>query len=277
MEDQQKDLSSPEASYSAPSYQPTQLAHPSTSMYPSTNPYSSAPPPPPYDSEHQAYYPRLLRHPRNSRLMAIAASVIAAVLVLAIVLVVVSRNSGSINGQRGGQNGPTATGTSGSTGANQPTNQSPNGDGQPTQPSNVATPTTSPTGGTHHVGDVVVIDGWQVTVLGVKTSSGGEFDTPKPGNTFLEIDLSVVNQTGQSQIFAAFEACTLKDGTGQTYEQAFVSDAPAPPDGSVAANGKLRGTLVYEVPANMSSFEFDVTPNAFRNGDIAIWNLSMPK
>lgn len=91
---------------------------------------------------------------------------------------------------------------------------------------------------------------------------------------YLEINVSVTNDTGQTQFFSSFESLTLKDSSGQAYHQTFASDAPDTPDGNVTAGSKLRGTVVYEVPASMHAFEFDVAPNPFRK-TIAVWDLSV--
>lgn len=262
MEDQLREQSLPDSSSTSHSYPPTQLG---SLPYSSANLY--APPPPySYGPDPHATPPR---RRVDIRLMTIIAGVTVVVLVGAIVLVAVSRSQTSASVPGTPRSIQTSQGTpqltSGGTQANQ---------GAP-QPTNAPTPINSPTS-VHKVGDVVTINGWQVTVLGVKTSQGGQFDSLQPGNVYLEIDVSLGNQTNQTQLFASFEAFTLKDGTGQAYQQAFVSDAPAPPDGRVTAGGKLRGTVAYQVPSNIQTFEFDVTPNAFgSNADVAVWNLSV--
>jgi Domain of unknown function (DUF4352) len=123
---------------------------------------------------------------------------------------------------------------------------------------------------------VVTVDNWQVVVNGVKTSQGGQYDTLNPGDVFLEIDLTVTNQTGQNQTFSSDFSCTLKDSTGQKYNSSFGdSNAPSSPDGNVASGDKLRGTVVYEVPSSMHTFEFSVDPDPFGKNDVAVWNLSV--
>lgn len=245
MEDQQREQS---LSSSPRAYPPTQPETP----YPSGNFYAQRPP---YSSE-PGPLDVLPRRRVTTRLIAIVAGVTTVVLIGAIVLVVVSRNGS-------GQPSTGASRVPGSTQASQAAPQS------TTAPTTVNSPA-----GPHKVGDVVTIDGWQVTVLGVKTSLGGQFDTLQPGNVYLEIDVALVNQTDQTQLFASLAAFTLKDGTGQTYQQTFVSEAPAPPDGRVIAGGKLRGTVTYQVPSNNQTFEFDVTPNVYgENADVAVWNL----
>lgn len=151
--------------------------------------------------------------------------------------------------------------------------------GQATQPAQTQ-PTAAPTqpssnsGGMHKVGDVVTLDGWQLTVNGVKTSSGDEFNQPKPGDTFLLIDVTAVNQTGQSQPFSSFLSFTLKDSTGQKYDETIDTNAPSSPDGNVAAGGKIRGTVVYDVPQTQHTFELDFTPD-ITSADVATWSLTI--
>jgi hypothetical protein len=153
----------------------------------------------------------------------------------------------------------------------------------PTQAGQQATtaPTTAPTqssstSGPHKVGDVVSIDNWQISVLNAKISHGGPYDTfQHAGDVYLEIDVVVTNQTGQTQSFSSLLNFTLKDSTGQSYDSTFASDAPSSPDGTVTNGGKLRGTVVYEVPATMHSFEFDFTPNSLSSSDVAVWNLNV--
>ena len=192
-------------------------------------------------------------------LWVILGAVAAVIIVGAIIAVAVSSNKPSTANIN-----PTATAqTSGvPTQAGQPTSV-------PTQSSS------SSSSGAHKIGDVVTLDGWQVVVNGAKTSHGGEFDTPQhAGDIYLEIDASVTNQTGQNQTFSSLLSFTLKDSTGQKYDQSFVSDAPSPPDGNVQSNGKLRGTLVYEIPPTMKTFELDFSPSLESN-DLAVRNITV--
>lgn len=140
-----------------------------------------------------------------------------------------------------------------------------------------AQPTSAPTSApatAHKVGDQVALDGWTVTVNGVTTSSGDDFDQPKAGNTFLLIDVTVVNGTGQAQTFSSLLSFTLKDSTGQKYDQTIVTSAPSTPDGNITNGGKLRGTIAYEIPTSIQTVELDFTPD-ITSTDVAIWNLTV--
>ncbi len=156
----------------------------------------------------------------------------------------------------------------------QPTTQS-----QPTtapQATSAPQPTTASTGSStgHKVGEVVAIGGWTITVNGVTTSTGDDFDKPKAGNTFVLIDITAVNTTGQSQTFSSLLSFTVKDSTGQTYDQTFVPNSPNSPDGAVTSGSKLRGTIAYEIPTSAHTLELDFTPG-FASTDVATWNLTV--
>lgn len=266
-----------------PPYQPTQLGAPPSS---SGDAYPAYPQPPtqypPYPQQPAQPYPQQPGQPyqpqqpyppygsgypnpqpprKNQTMLWVILGAVAAVIIVgAIIAVAVSSNKPSTANIN-----PTATAQ---------TSSVPTQAGQPT-PTTVPTQSSSSSSGAHKIGDVVTLDGWQVVVNGAKTSHGGEFDTPQhAGDIYLEIDASVTNQTGQNQTFSSLLSFTLKDSTGQKYDQSFVSDAPSPPDGNVQSNGKLRGTLVYEVPSTMKTFELDFSPSLESN-DLAVWNITV--
>lgn len=127
--------------------------------------------------------------------------------------------------------------------------------------------------GGHHAGEAVTLSGWTVTVNSVKRNAGdGQFNIPKAGNVYLFIDVTVLNNTGQSQAVSSLLQFSLKDSTGQSYNEALDSAAPSAPDGTVTNGGRVRGTLVYEVPQSMHIWEFDFQPDF--GTDQAVWSLT---
>lgn len=135
----------------------------------------------------------------------------------------------------------------------------------------------TPTAPAQHfkVGAVVKVgDTWQVTVNGAKTSKGGEFDSLKGGEIFLEIDVTLKNISPQEQNTSSFVDWTLKDSGGQKYPLSYASDAPASPDGKVAAHDQLRGTLVYTVPKTMKQFTLAFAPDLLSAGQ-TIWDVTV--
>lgn len=146
-------------------------------------------------------------------------------------------------------------------------------------PTQASQPTTAPTqanSGTHKIGETVTIDNWDAVVNSAKISTGGQFDTPQhSGDVFLEISVSVTNNTGKAQTFSSLLSFTLKDSSGQKYDETIVTDAPSTPDGNVAAGGKLKGTISYEVPKDTKSFELDFSPDPFGSTDVAVWTFTV--
>lgn len=169
-------------------------------------------------------------------------------IVVALIVVVAVANTGN---QSSKSNAPAPT-----TQANQ---------NQPTQAA-------QPAGG-HRVGEPVTLSGWTVTVNSVKRNSGdGQFNIPKAGNVYLFIDVAVVNNTGQPQTVSSLMQFSLKDATGQSYNEALDSAAPNAPNGTIADGSKVRGTLVYEVPKSTNVWELDFQPDF--STDQAVWSLT---
>lgn len=138
-----------------------------------------------------------------------------------------------------------------------------------------AAPTTAPVQAKHFkAGDVVKVgDTWQVTVNSIATNPGDQFTTPKAGNQFVVVDVTVKNLSSQSKDMSSGLNFELKDSTGQKYQETILT-GETPPDGTVAAGDNLRGQLTYEVPASMKAFTFSFQADAF-GGDPTLWDLSL--
>lgn len=138
---------------------------------------------------------------------------------------------------------------------------------QPSQP----TPTPQPH---FKVGQLVKVgDTWDVTINSVKTSTGTEFDTPKPGNVFLLIDVSLKNISSQELTASSLLMFTLRDSTGQQYTETFTSFTTSP-EGKTPAGSPVRGTLPYEVPTSVHAFQLAFQADPTVPGQ-AIWDLSV--
>lgn len=235
-----------------------------------SSPYSHYPAPArPYGAQNQPAYPAsppsyppempgapapLSRPPKNYPWLTIVVAMLLVVFFGVLFAAAVSKSNSA-----GGASSATATPVQ----TSRPT-------GSPTRPP------TSPVPGAHKMFDVVNIDNWLVTVYATKLSVGGQYDTLQhPGDIFLEISVSIINETGRPQMFSGLLAFRLKDITGQTYNQTYVVDAGNPPDGTVANGGKLTGTIAYEVPKTMHTFEFAIAPNLSNLSKIAVWSLTV--
>lgn len=125
------------------------------------------------------------------------------------------------------------------------------------------------------VGDTVKVTDWQIVVNGIKTSSGGQYDTLKPGKRFIEVDVSMTNVSAQERNTSGIVDWTLLDSTGAKADWTTVSDgSAAEPDGKIEPGQTLRGTLAYQAPATESKFTLEFSPELFSSGQ-TLWDLSV--
>jgi len=108
------------------------------------------------------------------------------------------------------------------------------------------------------VGDAVKIgDMWLVTISHVQANPSNGLIAAKPGDVYLEIDVSLKNISGQANYLASGEQFILQDLHGTTYDETYVAAIPPPEvhtpgqDGNVPAGATVQGQLNYEVPASI--------------------------
>src|SRR5579859_8135199 len=118
--------------------------------------------------------------------------------------------------------------------------------------------TSAPAQSTQHfsVGQTIKTgDGdWEITINGVKTSQGQDFSTPKAGNIFLLIDVTLKNTSKQTQQVSNLAMFTLRDLGGLEYTQTILPSAQAAPNGQADPGQPIRGTLPFEVPTSQHAF-----------------------
>lgn len=131
--------------------------------------------------------------------------------------------------------------------------------------------TTSQTG----VGSTQSSGVWTITVNSIKTVvSSNEFEVPKAGDEFIDINFTAVNTDTAAHEMNPFYF-TLRDDSGTSYDFNPLTVA-ANPDGTVVSGQKLRGDLTYEIPKSIHSLtlQFD-TPDDLDNSQIIQWDLTM--
>lgn len=107
----------------------------------------------------------------------------------------------------------------------------------------------------------------------VKTSNGDDVSTPKSGNTFLIVDVSIKNVSSKEQDLSSLLQFTLKDSSGQKYDETFISGATAP-DGKLAAGDVVKGQIPYEVPTAQHSFTLAFEADITSSGQ-TVWDLKI--
>jgi cytoskeletal protein RodZ len=119
----------------------------------------------------------------------------------------------------------------------------------------------------------VVDDIWTVTLNTVQKSSGAGSQTPKSGDIFLIVDVSLKNTSTSSQTTSSRSAFALQNSSnGQAYTE--VTAIGGTPDGTVAAGGTIRGKITYEVPQSVHNFTLQCTPDLTSDAS-AQWHISI--
>jgi len=119
----------------------------------------------------------------------------------------------------------------------------------------------------------VVDDIWTVTLNSVQRSSGLGSRTPRSGDIFLIVDVSLKNTSTSSQATSSHDAFALQNSsTGQAYNE--VTGVGGTPDGTVAAGGTIRGKIAYEIPQSVHSFTLQCTPDLTSDAS-AQWHISI--
>jgi uncharacterized protein DUF4352 len=125
------------------------------------------------------------------------------------------------------------------------------------------------------VGDQVKVgDTWVVTINSAKLHGPTEFDQPASGNTYLVVDATFKNVSSKEQTLSSALQMSLKDATGQTYEETIATFAKTTPDGKVEAGDLVRGQVVYEVPKAQKSFTFAFESDIVSSGQ-TIWDIKV--
>lgn len=125
------------------------------------------------------------------------------------------------------------------------------------------------------VGDQVKVgDTWMVTINSATTHGATDLDQPKSGNRYLVIDATFENLSSAEQHLSTLLQLSLKDATGQKYNNAFTSFASQPPDGKVQVGDVVRGQVVYEAPTAQKSFTLAFESDLLSSGQV-IWDINV--
>jgi hypothetical protein len=123
------------------------------------------------------------------------------------------------------------------------------------------------------VGQLVKVgDTWQIDILSAKTSTGSQFMTPKAGNVYLIVTVSMKNISSQEQNVSSLAQFNLADQDGQKYTETLLPDSGATLDGKVEAGSPLKGNLAYEIPKGTHFLQFSFQNDVIAQGQ-TIWDI----
>ena len=121
------------------------------------------------------------------------------------------------------------------------------------------------------IGDTAKVGDAEVTVHGFRLDKGDEFFGPDEGNTWLVVDVTVVNTGGDSYALSSVLQTAARDQEGREHGIAFGPDLHGGLDGQIPPGDKLRGEVAFEVPASQAGLQF-VFKQAIGSAQ-ARWNL----
>lgn len=120
------------------------------------------------------------------------------------------------------------------------------------------------------VGDIVSLDGVNVTFLGVEEIGGTEFISPSDGNVYVLLEFEIDNQS-ESEIavssMMSFDAY-FDDYSANINLGALAATDEKQLDGTVAAGKKMSGVVGYEAPSDWNTVEIRFTPSFLSGKEI---------
>ena len=120
------------------------------------------------------------------------------------------------------------------------------------------------------VGDVVVLDDVNVTLLSVTENSGANYVSPSDGNVFVLFELDIDNQSDSEIAVSSLLSFTayFDDYSQQLSLSSLITSDLPQLDGSVDAGRKMTGVVGYEVPEDWQTAEIRFTPDFWAGQEI---------
>ncbi len=123
------------------------------------------------------------------------------------------------------------------------------------------------------VGDVISFDDKELTVIAVKRNynTGNQFSVPKSGKEFIKISVEIENKS-KSEIYYNSYNFKLKDSNGsiKDLESETYSLDDSLDSGKLASNGKISGSMIFEVPKNDNNLTLIYEPSFWSSRRIEV-------
>lgn len=123
------------------------------------------------------------------------------------------------------------------------------------------------------VGDVVQLGDVALTVLGWNRLEGTPFAQPEAGNTFVAVELMLLNQSDRAANLSTLAQMSLKDGEDRRYTidlLAATAAGGAAPEGELAPGERVRGKIGFQVPADATGLTFVFDGGLFTSGKLFV-------
>lgn len=124
----------------------------------------------------------------------------------------------------------------------------------------------------YKVGETIDYKGYKIMVNDVKYDSGSDYETPKSGNKFVVINVTIENDTNQKQDYNAYDFKLSADGNATDLDADTGNDDydnDTIEDGTLDTGAKVTGYLIGE--ANPSAkLKLQYQPDYFDNNTVDI-------
>jgi hypothetical protein len=137
-----------------------------------------------------------------------------------------------------------------------------------------ATATSAPAGPQiYAAGDIIAIKDVTLIVLGWERPEGDQFSKPKPGQSFVAVELLLLNTGDASEALSSMLQMSLKDGSDQKYALDLLASTAAgasAPDGEIAPGERRRGKVGFEIPEDAKDLVFVFDADVFGSGKVFV-------
>ena len=123
------------------------------------------------------------------------------------------------------------------------------------------------------VGDIISFDDKEVTVTNVARNynTGNEFSKPKDGKEFVKVTVEIKNKSKSDISYNTFDfKIKNSDGALQGAEAETYSLSDSLSSGQLSENGKIKGSMVFEVPKGDKNLSLKYSPSFWSNKNIEI-------
>lgn len=122
------------------------------------------------------------------------------------------------------------------------------------------------------VGDSVETDNFVITVDDLKELEPAQYMDPAEGNIFYQVALTIENKGEKDKAISSlldFDAYVDGYSVDDSIKGQVADDSLKTMNGTIAAGKKLKGQLVYEIPADWEELEIDIDLSTLAQNDKA--------
>ena len=122
---------------------------------------------------------------------------------------------------------------------------------------------------TFKMGDVVAIDGVEVTAKSIQRNWVAEYSKPDAGKEYVKVTVQIENKSDEKKSYNALD-WKMEDGEGAMEGNEWVSLDDYLSSGDLAKGGKKTGSMIFEVPKDDTKLKLHYVPNFFSNREAVI-------